>query len=495
MAVFEEPEIYLPNMAPVFKKTNTTETVTIPFDYHHLDVSNTKPITFKVKSSNAEIVRNNSISIVNKQLTFSLTGSPGYTELDIEATDGETKNDAQLPLYIFPDGDVFLYSIPNKIVEQNSEELSSRLSIQVVQIVLPSYGTPQFEITSSNPDFFIDEKVTEVVQHPIFNIWYNLSGSSYDPSVSKESRITVTATDGTSSHSRSFWFKVGSDAPPEAVGVLLDYSWSTGSPFDYVIPAGSFTDPEGNALKFSSGNLPYGLDIDPETGSITGTSDKITSFEVTITATDRYNQSATHTLQVIVNNPVASPTNVAPMVTEIADQTLEINGVQTIDLTGFFVDTEALVFKTTISDASVVTATVSDIDDNMLILTGLSAGMTSITVTATDTGGLAVSTTFEVTVNTSPTAILETLPVQQQDIFVYRNPVSGFFILRMVNAFRGRLKIRVLDMSGKALHSYEREKRSEVLEAAVEAGSLGRGIYLLEVQADQQVWIRKVIKN
>ena len=239
---------------------------------------------------------------------------------------------------------------------------------------------------------------------------------------------------------------------------------------------------------------PMGLDIDPETGSITGTSDKITSFEVTITATDRYNQSATHTLQVIVNNPV-SPTNVAPMVTEIADQTLEVNGMQTIDLTRVFVDTEALVFKTTIRDASVVTATVSGIDDNMLILTGLSAGMTSITVTATDTGDLAVSTTFEVTVNTSPTAILGTLPVQQQDIFVYRNPVSGFFTLRMVNAFRGRLKIRVLDMSGKALHSYEREKRSEVLEAAVEAGSLGRGIYLLEVQADQQVWIRKVIKN
>ena len=259
MAVFEEPEIYLPNMVPVFKKTNTTETVTIPFDYHHLDDSNTKPITFKVKSSNAEIVKNNSISIVNKQLTFSLTGSPGYTELNIEATDGETKNDAQLPLFIFPGGgDVFLYSIPNKIVEQNSEELSIRFSIRVVQIALPSYGTPQFEITSSNPDFFIDEKVTDVLHNTVITTWYDLSGSSYDPSVSKESMITVTATDGTSSHSRSFWFKVGSDAPPEAVGVLLDYSWSTGSPFDYVIPAGSFTDPEGNALRFSSRNLPYG---------------------------------------------------------------------------------------------------------------------------------------------------------------------------------------------------------------------------------------------
>ena len=111
----------------------------------------------------------------------------------------------------------------------------------------------------------------------------------------------------------------------------------------------------------------------------------------------------------------ASTTNVAPMVTEIADQTLEANGTQTIDLTRVFEDTEALVFESTSRDASVVTVAVSG-TDNMLTLTGLSAGITSITVTATDTGDLTVSTIFEVTVNAPPTAILGILPVRQQII-------------------------------------------------------------------------------
>ena len=97
-------------------------------------------------------------------------------------------------------------------------------------------------------------------------------------------------------------------------------------------------------------------------------------------------------------SPPAPPTNRAPTAsTTIADQSVEEGAQVTVDISGAFSDPDgdALRYGATSDTPSVATASVSGSD---LKVIGEAPGSATITVTATDPGGLSATQTFEVTV-------------------------------------------------------------------------------------------------
>ena len=99
-------------------------------------------------------------------------------------------------------------------------------------------------------------------------------------------------------------------------------------------------------------------------------------------------------------SPAPPPPNRPPAAaTQIPDVTLERDRPRTLDLGPHFADPDGdqLTFQAASSDSGVVRAVVSESE---LILVAVAPGKATVTVTATDPGGLSATQTFEVTVGT-----------------------------------------------------------------------------------------------
>ena len=115
---------------------------------------------------------------------------------------------------------------------------------------------------------------------------------------------------------------------------------------------------------------------------------------ITVKATDSYGAAATTFFMVTV-----VPPNMAPVVTEIPNQSLEMDfadKMKTLDLSMYFSDpdSDALSYEATSSNPMYATATV---DGSMLTIEAVAAGTAMITVTASD-GAASVQDMFTVTV-------------------------------------------------------------------------------------------------
>ncbi|MDE2773547.1 MAG: putative Ig domain-containing protein [Gemmatimonadota bacterium] len=156
--------------------------------------------------------------------------------------------------------------------------------------------------------------------------------------------------------------------------------------------SGAFSDPDGDALTYtaSSGNL------DVATVSVSGSDVTVNGVAagtatITVTATDPGGLSASQTFDVTVANqaPAAADT--------IEDQTVEAGAEVTVDVAAAFSDPDGdgLTYEATSDTPEVATVSVSGSD---VTVSGVAAGTATVTVTATDPGGLSASQTFDVTV-------------------------------------------------------------------------------------------------
>ena len=208
--------------------------------------------------------------------------------------------------------------------------------------------------------------------------------------------VTVTATDpGGLSASEDFTATVGEgNRHPTAVGNIADQMLTLGGRSLTVDLAPRFSDPDGDQLTFqvTSGGSGVVSALISASGLIlvpvaAGTA------SVTVTATDPGGLSATQTFEVTVGTANRDPVAVG----EIPDQSLAVGGsAVTLDVSANFTDPDGdtLTYAATSSDSGVVRAVVSGTE---VILIPVGAGMATVTVTATDPGGLSVTQTFEVT--------------------------------------------------------------------------------------------------
>ena len=161
--------------------------------------------------------------------------------------------------------------------------------------------------------------------------------------------------------------------------------------------SGAFSDPDGDALRYVATSDASSV----ATASVSGSDLKVIgeapgSATITVTATDPGGLSATQTLEVTVNSANRAPT----VSGAIPDQVLVENTEATVDISGAFSDPDgdALRYVATSDASSVATASVSGSD---LKVIGEAPGSATITVTATDPGGLSATQTLEVTVNSA----------------------------------------------------------------------------------------------
>ena len=207
--------------------------------------------------------------------------------------------------------------------------------------------------------------------------------------------ITVTATDpGGLSATQTFEVTVNSaNRAPTVSGAIPDQVLVENTEATVDI-SGAFSDPDGDALRYVATSDASSV----ATASVSGSDLKVIgeapgSATITVTATDPGGLSATQTFEVTVNSANRAPT----VSGAIPDQVLVENTEATVDISGAFSDPDgdALRYVATSDASSVATASVSGSD---LKVIGEAPGSATITVTATDPGGLSATQTFEVTV-------------------------------------------------------------------------------------------------
>ena len=161
-----------------------------------------------------------------------------------------------------------------------------------------------------------------------------------------------------------------------------------------------FSDPDGDSLKFAAETSDGGVVVVSVSGdvmSLSGVSPG--QATVTVTATDPDGLSARQNVAATVPNRAPETVGSIPALEVFADES------QGVEVTPYFTDPdgEALVYSAATSDEAVATVEVSR---DSVVVSGVRQGQVTITVTATDPGGLSARQSFEATVpNRSPRAV------------------------------------------------------------------------------------------
>ncbi|MDE2804182.1 MAG: hypothetical protein OXN18_03445 [Gemmatimonadota bacterium] len=224
-----------------------------------------------------------------------------------------------------------------------------------------------------------------------------------------EAEITVMATDdeGLSAEQR---FTVTVPNRPPIVGDTIRAQMLFKGEADTLVLARHFIDPDGDALTWGAEASDSGvvvLKVSVAEGTLAITAVGQGESEVTMTATDTEGLTATQSFVVTVPNrgPVVAE--------EIPAQTLHKGETTPLDLGRHFSDPDgdALTYAAETTDGDVAKAVVTG---TTLTIEAGARGEATLTVTATDPGGLSASQSFTVTVpNRAPTV---TTPIPEQTV-------------------------------------------------------------------------------
>ncbi|WP_225086769.1 putative Ig domain-containing protein [Pectobacterium colocasium] len=241
--------------------------------------------------------------------------------------------------------------------------------------------------------------------------------------------IRVTATDsGNASVSTTFGLTINNNNLPPVVSTpVTDQSIAQDGSFSFIVPAGTFTDPDiGDTLTLSAtlangSALPAWLTFNAATSTFSGTPGNadVGNLSIRVTATDGSNASVSTTFGLTVTN-----VNDAPVVSgTVPQQTIAQGGSLNLTLPpGLFTDPDAgdtLTLSATLTDGSALpawltfnpaTGTFSGTPGNADV------GNLSIRVTATDGSNASVSTTFGLTVTNVNDAPVVSTPIPPQTI-------------------------------------------------------------------------------
>jgi Putative Ig domain len=196
--------------------------------------------------------------------------------------------------------------------------------------------------------------------------------------------------------SESFQFAVGDNGPIESG--IANQSEYEGQAFSLDVSGHFKAHAAGDSLTFS-GTMPAGLKIDAHTGIISGvpTSSDFGNNTITVTATDAHGMAISETFQLQVGDT-------GPTATAIADQTAYEGKAFSLDISSHF----AAPLGDTLTFSGAMPAGLK-IDAHTGVISGVPTdsdfGNNTITVTATDAHGKAISETFHLQVgDTGPTA-------------------------------------------------------------------------------------------
>ncbi len=217
--------------------------------------------------------------------------------------------------------------------------------------------------------------------------------------------VTVTASDPgglTATQSAGVTVEAANQAP-EAVGTIPSQTVVAGNEVSLNVIS-FFRDPDGDVLTYTASSSNSGVATVTTFGSIlTVTGVAVGTSTVTVTVTDPGGLTAKQSMGVTVEAANQAPEAVGT----IPAQTMVVGDEVTLDVTTYFRDPDgdALTYAASSSDNGVVTATMPG--SNMKV-TAVTEGSATVTVTATDPGGLRAAQSARVTVdaaNQGPEAV------------------------------------------------------------------------------------------
>lgn len=88
-----------------------------------------------------------------------------------------------------------------------------------------------------------------------------------------------------------------------------------------------------------------------------------------------------------------------------------------------------------------------------------------------------------------------TADIKQLDMHTFPNPTTGQFSLQLTGAHTGPYQAKIMDLSGKAIYSWQGNKQEAVLSQKLSLTDHPAGIYLIEVQMGEQMLHQKVLKK
>ena len=214
-----------------------------------------------------------------------------------------------------------------------------------------------------------------------------------------DASVTVTATDTEGLTATHTFAVTVANQPPLAMGSIEAQTIEVNETATLDLSS-HFTDPDGDDLAYDaviSDVAVAGIEVSSRTLTVTAIAKG--AAMVTVTATDIEGLTATQEFAVTVPNR-------APLAAGFIDgRTVEVGEAATIELRSHFSDPDGdeLVYTAAVSDAALVGALVSV---GTVMVTAVAKGEATVTVTATDTEGLAATQAFVVTVpNRAPTAV------------------------------------------------------------------------------------------
>ena len=203
--------------------------------------------------------------------------------------------------------------------------------------------------------------------------------------------VTVTASDPSGLSARQTLQVTVPSQPPEVTDSIPDQTLHAGDTVSVNLLQ-HFSDPDGDELTYEASSSAVAV-------ASTSVSDGVLTIaavgsgiaNVTVTASDPTRLSAQQTLRVTVPNR-------PPVVTDsIPDQTPQSGDTVSVNLVQYFSDPDgdALTYEASSSDTAVASASVSG---SVLTIAAVGSGTASISVTASDPGGLSASQDLGVTV-------------------------------------------------------------------------------------------------
>ena len=217
-----------------------------------------------------------------------------------------------------------------------------------------------------------------------------------------EATVTVTARDsGGLSASQDFVVSVPNRAPV-VTEELSDAELFVGDSLAVDL-AGYFADPDGDVLQYEAEtSAPAAAAVAVSGGGLTVT--VLAQGEATVTVTARDSGGLSASQDFVVSVP-----NRAPVVTEeLSDAELFVGDSLAVDLAGYFADPDGDVLQYE-AETSAPTAAAVAVDGGGLTVTALAQGEATVTVTARDSGGLAASQDFVVSVPNRAPVVTEEL--------------------------------------------------------------------------------------
>lgn len=221
--------------------------------------------------------------------------------------------------------------------------------------------------------------------------------------------VTVTARDSEGLTAEQAFGVMVPNRSPVVVGTIEDVDVYVDSVAEVDV-AGYFMDPDGDELAYQAVLSDTTLAMVAVSGSmVTATGVAVGSVNVTVTAQDTAGLTAEQSFQVTVPNqaPVAVGT--------IADREVEVDSVAVLDVAKYFTDPDRqeLEYSAAVSDTMRVAVAVADSE---VTVAGVAKGNATVTVTATDPGGMTAEQSFVVTVPNRPPHAVGT--IAEQDVYV-----------------------------------------------------------------------------